>query len=301
MANGDSLVIGADNVGTQLTLLRADIQSEQTSGLEVRVLGTAGTSSTAAVTGRADTGHAGILGIGEPGVRGRASDESGTGVSGFSAFGAGVHGGSNEGAAVAGEASNVAVFARNTDEGHEAYLGSRCCAGDFYGDVWVHGALHVTQRKLFTIDHPLDPDNLYLSHASVESADMKTLYDGIAILGADGAASVELPRWFEALNTNVRYQLTCVGGYAPVYVAEGVRGGRFIIAGGAAGLRVSWQVTGIRHDAWAERHPFAAEHEKAADERGTYVHPELHGAATSSHLGLRRHGDVRRYSESGGR
>ena len=127
------------------------------------------------------------------------------------------------------------------------------------------------------IDHPLDPANRTLSHSFVESPDMMNVYNGNAVLDADGTAVVELPDWFEALNRDFRYQLTCIGGFAPVYIAKEVAGNRFRIAGGTPGLKVSWQLTGIRHGRFADEHRTPVEEEKPGDERGTYLHPELYG------------------------
>ena len=129
----------------------------------------------------------------------------------------------------------------------------------------------------FTIDHPLDPANKTLSHSFVESPDMKNIYDGIAVLDAAGRATVALPDWFEALNRDFRYQLTCVGGYAPVYVAKEITGNQFEIAGGAPGLKVSWQVTGIRHDAYADANRIVVEQDKTGADRGTYLNPGAFG------------------------
>jgi hypothetical protein len=120
----------------------------------------------------------------------------------------------------------------------------------------------------FRIDHPLDPDNKYLYHSFVESPDMKNIYDGILVLDENGEATVTLPAWFQALNQDFRYQLTCIGGYAPVYVASEVSGNHFRVAGGRPGLKVSWQVTGIRHDAYANAHRIPVEEDKPASERG---------------------------------
>lgn len=150
-------------------------------------------------------------------------------------------------------------------------------AGLFQGDVLVQGTL-MKSAGSFTIDHPLDPENRWLNHSFVESPDMKNLYDGAAVLDAAGEAWVELPDWFEPLNRDLRYQLTCVGGHAPVYVADEVAGNRFRIAGGRAGLKVCWQVTGTRQDAYAEAHRIQVDVPKAADERGHYLHPAEHGA-----------------------
>ena len=67
---------------------------------------------------------------------------------------------------------------------------------------------------------------------------------GNAVLDANGEARVELPESLTAASDGLRYQLTCIGGFAPVYVAEKARGGVFTIAGGEPGMEVSWQVAG---------------------------------------------------------
>jgi hypothetical protein len=84
----------------------------------------------------------------------------------------------------------------------------------------------------FKIDHPLDPANKYLYHSFVESPDMMNVYNGNVVLDANGEAVVVLPDWFEALNRDFRYQLTCIGGFAPVYIAEEIANNQFKIAGG---------------------------------------------------------------------
>ncbi len=122
------------------------------------------------------------------------------------------------------------------------------------GNIMVNGLLQATAKD-FRIDHPLDPENKYLTHTSVESPDMKTVYDGVVLLNDHGESGVELPEWFQALNGDFRYQLTAIGAPAPdLYIAEEIQNNRFRIAGGTAGMKVSWQVTGIRHDAWAQEH-----------------------------------------------
>lgn len=133
----------------------------------------------------------------------------------------------------------------------------------------------------FQIDHPLDPTRKFLSHSFVESPDMMNIYNGNVVLDGSGEAVVQLPDWFEALNRDMRYQLTTVGGFAPVFVAEEVRDGRFTIAGGFGGLVVSWQVTGVRQDAYAEAHRVQVERPKVGVERGRYLHPLEHGQPAS--------------------
>ena len=152
-------------------------------------------------------------------------------------------------------------------------------AGHFFGNVVVQGTIEKSGGS-FKIDHPLDPANKYLYHSFVESPDMKNIYDGVVRLDADGAAVVELPEWFEALNKDFRYLLTPVGAPMPgLYIAEEVSGNRFRIAGGQPGSKVSWQVTGVRQDAYANKHRISVEEDKPERERGYYLHPEVFNQA----------------------
>ena len=107
---------------------------------------------------------------------------------------------------------------------------------------------------------------------------MKNVYDGIASLDANGVAWVELPEWFEALNRDFRYQLTALGVPAPgLFIASEVQNNRFEIAGGQPGARVSWMITGIRQDPYANAHRIPVEETKSENERNSYLHPELYG------------------------
>src|SRR5208282_2432797 len=155
---------------------------------------------------------------------------------------------------------------------------------DEFGNLSVTGAI-VGAVKDFKIDHPLDPANKYLYHASIESSEMKNLYDGVAVLDASGSATVNLPDWFEAVNGDFRYQLTAIGSSAPnLHIAQEVSNGQFTIGGGQPGMKVSWQVTGVRHDAYANAHPLQASVEKPEAERGYYLNPELYGAPAEKSL-----------------
>ena len=158
---------------------------------------------------------------------------------------------------------------------------------DYYqgNDIFLSGDLSANTisaaSKSFRIDHPLDPANRLLYHTSMESPDMKNFYDGVVELDESGASWVELPSYFGALNRDFRYQLTAVGGPGPnLYVANEVTGNRFQIAGGTAGLKVSWQVTGIRQDAYAKMNRTQVEVDKPENERGTYLFPEGFAADT---------------------
>jgi hypothetical protein len=149
-------------------------------------------------------------------------------------------------------------------------------AGHFSGKVRVFGDFEVMGQKSFKIDHPSDPANRYLVHTCVESSEMKNVYDGVARL-EDGAAWVELPEWFEALNGDFRYRLTPVGGPTPqLHVAEEISDSRLKIAGGEDGMKVCWQVTGTRRDRWAVANPVEVDQEKPEVERGRYLDPSLY-------------------------
>jgi len=159
------------------------------------------------------------------------------------------------------------------------------------GTTTITGDLHVTGTVSkgggsFKIDHPLDPANKYLSHSFVESPDMMNIYNGLVTLDSHGRATIQMPDWFEALNSDFRYQLTAVGAPGPnLYVAEEINGNHFRIAGGKPGMKVSWQVTGIRQDAWADAHRIPVEEDKPANERGYYLNPELYGAGSDRQVG----------------
>jgi len=172
-------------------------------------------------------------------------------------------------------------------DGILAYAGSGY-AGHFVGDVQVTGNLSKSSGS-FKIDHPLDPANKYLYHSFVESPDMKNIYDGVATLDASGEAIIQMPEWFGLLNRDFRYQITCIGGFAPVYIAEKLTNNQFKIGGGKPGMEVSWQITGIRQDAWANAHRIPVEEEKEARLKGFYIHPELYGAPPEKQIEWARH------------
>jgi hypothetical protein len=246
--------------------------------------------SNAGVTGNSNNYH-GVSGNSSSGDGVHGSTESGDGVHGNSGSGNGVYGTS---AGSYGTAGLFGVGTATNSTGIAGFAsGPATQAGYFSGRVDVIGAFSATSKS-FKIDDPLDPERKYLYHTSVESPDMKTMYDGVATLGADGTAVVELPEWFEALNRDFRYQLTCVGGFAPVYVAERVAANRFTIAGGTPGLEVSWLVTGIRQDPWANAHRTPVEEDKPAIELGSYLHPEVYGEPETRSVEWARNPDAMR-------
>jgi hypothetical protein len=253
------------------------------------------------VYGRSDSVY-GVDGYSLEGVGVHGLSSTGNGVVGYTngvptprGLGrAGVYGGSYYGHGVRAYSNqNYGLYVEGY-EGYAAYLKGEVLVD---GPLGVGGDLYVNGGKFFMIDHPLDPANKYLYHSSVESPDMKTVYDGVVSLDDKGEAIIELPDWFSALNKDFRYQLTAIGAPGPnLYIAEEISdvvtdysnnsssGGnknrnisRFKIAGGTSNIKVSWQVTGIRQDPYAKAHPIQVEADKPHNERGYYLYPELYG------------------------
>jgi hypothetical protein len=240
-----------------------------------------------------DGSHSGFIpsGFDPPTTFGVWGDtQAGNGVIGTSFSGVGVHGDSDSGIGVVGRSNSIGVVGRGSGSGVAGFIGQsgyagvygysgnrNGFAGYFWGNVQVTGTINKS-ATMFKIDHPLDPANKYLLHSGVESPDMKNIYDGVVVLDANGEAIVDLPAWFEALNSEFRYQLTSIGAPGPnLYIAEEIRDRRFKIAGGAPGMKVCWQVTGNRKDAYAQANPLVVEQEKSDPERGRYLHPEVYG------------------------
>lgn len=271
---------GTGNAG----LFVIDNAASNTPALQATTNGSGGQAILGTATGSSSIG---VKGTGlSAGVRGESSTTNGAGVYGFSGAG-GNGGGSGTPAGVRGDASapGVAGGAFFNNQGTGVYAQSTSgTAGFFSGNVTITGALQVNGLKNFKIDHPLDPANKYLIHAAIESNEMKNIYDGVAVIGADGMATVTLPNYFGALNVEYRYQLTCIGGHAPVFVAEEISKNQFKIGGGKPGMKVSWQVTGIRNDAAAASNPMKVELDKVGYEIGKYINPEAFGQPISKSI-----------------
>ncbi len=280
--DGGNVGIGTNSPGYQLEVRTSD-QERAIVGINTRAgVGNSGIYG-AAVAGYDEQigvrGYAYIysaLDYDGYGVYGEADcdDSAGSGVDGYGGYFRAYANGFAYGVyayADSDNASTYGIFA-STGGGPDPY------AGYFSGDVHVSGSLSKGMGS-FKIDHPLDPENKYLMHSFVESPDMMNVYNGNVLLDSNGEAWVELPEWFEALNRDFRYQLTCIGGFAPVYVQEEISGNQFKIAGGEPGMKVSWQVTGIRQDAFAEANRIQVEVEKSEEDKGKYIHPEVFGKA----------------------
>ncbi|MCE7974127.1 MAG: hypothetical protein DYG92_07355 [Leptolyngbya sp. PLA1] len=280
----------------------------------VGVVGLAGSLSglTMGVQGQADSpGGRGVFGwafaeSGESwGVWGQANSPDGTGAVGHAIATTGLTTGvlgrvdsttgdatGVYGAAAGASGATTGVWGVNssTAAGAAAVVGNALAtSGQTYGvfgqsdsaqgyGVVCAGNSFSTGTKSFRIDHPLDPENKYLQHYCAEGPEPVNIYRGRVTLDSQGEAWVSLPDYFAEVNRDETYQLTAMGGPAPMlHVAEGVSGNRFRIAGGNAGQEVCWSVTGVRNDLWTRTQPPQAVIEKPDDVRGRYIHPMLYG------------------------
>jgi hypothetical protein len=208
----------------------------------------------------------GVKGTSLAGTGVLASSILGAGTSASSISGNGVEGFSSRAAGVLGECTTAVGF-----------------AGLFNGRVRITGTLSKAGGG-FQIDHPLEPENRYLSHSFVESPDMLNVYSGMVTTDDAGEATVTLPDYFGALNKECRYQLTAVGQFAQAMVAREVDQNQFVIATDKPRVTVSWQVTATRNDPWAVANRIEVDAEKTAAERGLYLHPEVINRPESARL-----------------
>ncbi|MFM2387425.1 MAG: hypothetical protein RL660_2182 [Bacteroidota bacterium] len=148
-------------------------------------------------------------------------------------------------------------------------------AGYFSGKIYATSGTFGT--KPFTIDHPLDPENKVLRHSSIESPDMMNIYNGNIVTDSNGFATITMPDYFSALNKDFKYQLTVIGTFAQAIIKQKMNNNQFVIQTNQPNVEVSWQVSGIRHDAVATKYPIIVEEEKSENNKGKYFEPEAYG------------------------
>jgi hypothetical protein len=230
-------------------------------------------------TSQDGTGN-GVYGIATSGEGVYGASSTGYGTFGSSSTNDGVHGESTSGSAVAGSSGSGDGVYGDSSTGYAAY---------FVGDVGITGTLSASVKD-FRIDDPLDPAHKYLQHTSVESSDMLDIYNGNVTTNAKGYATIRLPNWFEALNRSFRYQLTVIDKAhwtARAAVWDKIAHNRFTIRTDQTHVEVSWQVTGIRHDPYANAYQTKVVLEKPKIDQGKYVNPGVYGKPKSDAIGYR--------------
>jgi trimeric autotransporter adhesin len=257
---------GRVNIGTQDTdpndfFEQLVVSSEPLEGSgETAAIGAFGGTPTGVTDAN---GSAGIYAVGGDGVGNAQADFAGDGGEFYGGF--------------TPESSSGAAGYGIYATGGVGGVGVAAFAGYFDGNIEVTGTVFGSVKD-FKIDHPLDPANKYLVHTSVESSEMVNIYSGNVITDELGLATVTMPDWFQAENTDFRYQLTIVDErFAQAVVSKRMENNQFTIHTNATNVQVSWQITAVRQDAYAKAHPVVVEQEKPASERGFYQNPELFG------------------------
>lgn len=220
-------------------------------------------------------------------------DGDGRAIFGHS-YGAGGHGvwGENEqgGRGVTGtsrENTGVGVFGSNTGNNSTGtgvyginYSNGNGVEGSVMGTgyaVFAYGGYGSTGTKSFVIDDPRDPANKILKHFCVESNEVLNVYRGTSTFGSDGSVAIRLPEYYDVINKNPSYQLTPIGGAMPgLHIKNEMVNGEFIIGGGIAGKKVSWELKAERNDPYMKQTPGARDVEiDKKERRGKYLMPEL--------------------------
>jgi trimeric autotransporter adhesin len=190
----------------------------------------------------------------------QGSSAGGVAVAGFTQTGSG-----GSCTLVSGTAAEFVTAAGGTVLSGIGTGGQRVFVVDSTGNLKITGTLTANTvkclRQKLQNRRPARSQHKSLYHASIESSEMTNVYSGNVLLDRKGEAVVTLPDWFEALNGDVRYQLTTIGGTAHLRLPGNPKSS-VQNRGRTRGMKVSWQVTGVRHDAWAQAHPMQVEQAK---------------------------------------
>ena len=141
---------------------------------------------------------------------------------------------------------------------------------------------------------------------------MLNIYNGNVVTDESGYATITVPDWFEALNRDFRYQLTALDAadsneFVQAKLTRKIEHNQFLIRRSAPHVEVSWQVSGIRQDAFANAHRIPVETDKPEHERGKYLHatewgqPEERGIDYDAWLERMRGQDTRVSNRAGDR
>jgi hypothetical protein len=93
--------------------------------------------------------------------------------------------------------------------------------------------------------------------------------------------------------------LTILGDeFAQARISSEIESNHFTIKTDKPNIKVSWQVTGIRQDPYANAHRIPVEEEKPAEDQGTYMHPEEWGQPESLGINYRMQQQMEQPGES---
>ena len=254
--------------------------------------GGGGTQQSGGIGGAGGAGGGGGGGcyLGTAGAAGANGGTAGTCTGGASGYGTGGAGGANTGGGGGGPSISVGTSGAGGSGIVVVSYGAPNITLSQNTTVTGSASVLGTISKgsgTFVIDDPLDPKNKLLYHSFVESPDVMNIYDGIAQLDGAGSATITLPDYFLALNYDFRYLTTPIGQPMPnLYISSEVHRRFWIfrqiimkVSGGVAGGKISWQVTGIRHDPFILANPIVPIVDKGPDQlvdKGKYLFPEFY-------------------------
>ncbi|MBS1722887.1 MAG: hypothetical protein JSS66_08040 [Armatimonadetes bacterium] len=198
---------------------------------------------------------AGVFGIGQIGVRGDTTAKGGWGVYGV-------------------------VYQKPTSFGLYGGVVGNYAGNDGGIGVFSFGVIAATGTKQFVIDHPLDPQNKILRHYCSEGPEPLNVYRGTIVTDSAGYATVRLPDYFQALNTNPTVQLTVVDSSQDFVLAKVVQrpvNNEFVVRTSKGRTTVDWRVEARRNDAHVKRFGAPVEEDKPASMRGKYLDPAAYG------------------------
>ncbi|NVO02165.1 MAG: collagen-like protein [Bacteroidetes bacterium] len=212
--------------------------------------------------------------LGEGGIIGGSFSANKTGDGGYGIFGQYNGGGDFNSSGVLGITNtNNTIISGNIGSGVMGIATNPTSWG-----LFSVGKFAATGTKSFMIDHPLDPENKFLFHFSIESNEVLNMYRGTVVLDSKGEAIVELPNYFESININYSYNLTPIGAPVNLYIKEEIKGGKFSIAGGNNGMKICWVVYAERNDEFVKQNPDVRQVEvnKSQSQKGKYLMPSLY-------------------------
>ena len=143
---------------------------------------------------------------------------------------------------------------------------------EIIGDLDVFGSITEVGKKIIQIDHPDDPNNQSLQYSPVGTNELLNIYSGNTTTNEQGIATVQLPTYLQSLNTQFRYQLTVIGSFAQAQIAEEINNHQFTIRSSEPHVEVSWQITGVRNDTYAQENPLEVVVDKTGIEKGTVLY-----------------------------
>jgi hypothetical protein len=162
-------------------------------------------------------GGTGVLGVG-------GSQPDGTGVKGVGRYG------------VIGESSSIEAI-RGSASGN-------ALAGNFLGNVVVHGDLEVTGDKDFVEPHPTDPNKM-IAYVALEGPEAGTYFRGSGRI-VNGLATVEVPEDFRIVTDEkgITVQVTPIGEPAMIWCVR--KSLEKIELRGSADVEFDFMVNGVR-------------------------------------------------------